>query len=277
MKASVIEMDEEKGKIIFEDITPSFINTIRRVMVSRVPKMAVDTVELHLGSIRGEDGKEYESVTPLFDEIVAHRIAMVPIPTDIDEFNFPEECSCGGVGCEKCQIVYRLDKKGPGMVYSGDIEPLNHDYVIKIPDIPIVKLEENQAIMAYVIAKLGTAKQHAKWLAALAVGYKYYPKISIDNKKCDAPECKACVDICPKNVLEIKRNKLTVVKLEDCTMCNSCVEVCDSGAVKVEGDKNKIMYRYETDGSYDAKGVLIQTLKEGEKLFKDLKKAITSV
>src|SRR5207247_1655611 len=75
-------------------------NALRRVLVADVPKMAIEDVEFHLGPIRAEDGKEYESVSPLFDEMIAHRLGLIPIPTDLGLYNRREGCpNCHGEGC----------------------------------------------------------------------------------------------------------------------------------------------------------------------------------
>ena len=44
-----------------------------------------------------------ENTSPLFDEFVVHRLGLVPlISEDIDNYNFPLNCSCKE-GCEKCK------------------------------------------------------------------------------------------------------------------------------------------------------------------------------
>src|SRR5207302_184350 len=82
----------ESMRLLIEETEPSYANALRRVLVSDVPKMAIEDVEFHLGPIRAEDGKEYESVSPLFDEMIAHRLGLVPIPTDLGLYNRREDC-----------------------------------------------------------------------------------------------------------------------------------------------------------------------------------------
>src|SRR6266571_693601 len=85
---------------------------------------AIEDVEFHLGTVQDESGKEYESLSPMFDEILSHRLGMVPIPTDLDLFVRRDKCTCGGEGCPSCTIMFVLNKKGPCTVYSGDLEPV---------------------------------------------------------------------------------------------------------------------------------------------------------
>src|SRR3989454_10440160 len=125
----------------------AYANSLRRVLVSDVPRMAIEDVEFPLGPIRAEDGKEYESVAPLFDEMISHRLGLVPIPTDLQLFVPRATCpTCHGEGCPACTIIYSLNKRGPGGVTSGDLEPIG-DSKLKPKDakILIVKLGDGQA------------------------------------------------------------------------------------------------------------------------------------
>lgn len=173
MDIEIIEMAERKGKFILKNTSPAMANALRRTMLTDIPKMAIDEVEFHLGPIES-NGKEYESVTPLFDEVIAHRLGMVPVPTDYSLFTEQKNCSCGGEGCPSCTIMYSLNKQGPCTVLSGDMMPLgNNDLKVKDENIPIVELTDGQAVLIYAKATMGTARQHVKWQAAFGVGYRY--------------------------------------------------------------------------------------------------------
>lgn len=260
MKIELQDMQEREAKLILSEANPTLANALRRVVIADVPKLAIEDVEFHLGTIGSEtEDKEYESSTPLFDEIIAHRLGLIPIPTDLELFNFRDECEeCDGEGCPNCTVIYSLNKKGPCTVYSGDLNPVGETDLRVVDDlIPIVKLTDEQALLIYATAELGTAKEHAKWQPTSGVGYKYYPEIEIDNDKCDL--CEECIDICPQDILVKEDDELVVNDIESCTICNSCVETCETGALKVDGREDKLIFRYETDGSLTAK----QVLKEG--------------
>ncbi len=263
MNIEIREMQERKAKLILSDANPTLANALRRVLIADIPSLAIETVEFHLGTIGDEaEEKEYQSSTPLFDEIIAHRLGMIPIPTDLDLFNFREECEeCGGEGCPNCTVIYSLNKKGPCTVYSGDLIPVGETDLGVVDDlIPIVKLSDDQAILIYAIAELGTAKEHAKWQSTSGVGYKYYPEISIDSDKCD--NCKDCIDICPVDILEESEDgEIIVSDIEKCKICKSCVETCAVGAIDVKGREDKLILRYETDGTLDAETILQKGLE----------------
>src|SRR5207249_11409000 len=105
MKVKVLAKADESMRLLLEGTEPAYADALRRVLGSDVPKMAIEDVEFHLGPIRGDDGKEYESVSPLFDEMIAHRLGLIPIPTDLGLYNRREGCpSCHGEGCPSCTI-----------------------------------------------------------------------------------------------------------------------------------------------------------------------------
>ncbi|MDR2699167.1 MAG: DNA-directed RNA polymerase subunit D [Candidatus Methanoplasma sp.] len=260
MEIQLLEMEETKGSFILKNSSPAMANALRRTMLSDIPKMAIDKVEFHLGPIM-VDEREYESVTPLFDEIVAHRLGMVPVPTDHQLFSFQEGCFCGGEGCPSCTIMYSLNKIGPCTVLSGDMIPLgNPKLMVKDQFIPIVELTDGQAVLIYATAIMGTAKKHAKWQAAFGVGYKYLPKVSIDEKKAGDSYALKCMNVCPKGVFEVKNGKLKLKDQMNCNMCREC-ETVSRGSVSVDADDTNFYFKYETDGSLTAKQVLDKAME----------------
>jgi DNA-directed RNA polymerase subunit D len=147
----------------------AFMNALRRTMLSDVAKLAIEDVTI------------YDNTSALFDEILAHRVGLLPIPTEPGVLNFRAECVCKGEGCANCTVLYTLSKEGPGMVVSGDLTPADPSYAVPDPDIPIVKLLEGQRIMLEAAAILGRGRDHAKWAAAVAVGYREMPKVTIEG------------------------------------------------------------------------------------------------
>jgi len=247
MKIDVKELKPKKAVLKIEDTKPYFVNSLRRIMLSELPKLAVDDVVI------------YDNTSPLFDEIIAHRLGMIPIPTDLSLLKFKNECVCNGKGCPSCTVRYTLSKEGKGVVYSGDLQPEEKTWAIKEDKIPIVELYGDQRLILEVEAVLGRGKDHAKWQCVQAPAYKYYPVVEINQKKCNL--CKQCVEACPKKILEIKNNKLVVTDIEKCTTCKSCMEVCESHAITASGDENKFLFHFETDGSISAKDALKESAK----------------
>jgi len=255
MDIEILEMAERKGKFILKSSSPAMANALRRTMLSDIPKMAIDKVEFHLGPIMVDD-KEYESVTPLFDEIIAHRLGMIPVSTDYELFTYQNKCVCGGEGCPSCTLMYSLNKIGPCTVLSGDMVPLgNPDLKVKDENIPIVELTDGQAVLIYATAVMGTAKKHVKWQAAFGVGYKYLPVITISPEKAHDPDVLNVIHLCPRHVFGEKNKKLVLVNPHACSLCETCKDATN-GAINVKGDDKNFLFTFETDGSLTARQVL---------------------
>ena len=232
MKIKTIKKDDKSLNLELVDMDVSLANAIRRTILSEVPTLAVEEVRF------------IENTSSLYDEIIAHRIGLIPIKADIELFNFRDECSCKGEGCGNCIVTLTLDKKGPGTVYSNDIRADSKTKLVE--GIPIVKLGNGQKLSLEADAILGTGKIHAKWQPAVA-SYKYYPKIEI-TEKCDS--CGECVEVCPKNILEISSEKLKVKKtIPECIVCSQCMEVCELDAIKVEDDNRRLIFKVESIGA----------------------------
>jgi len=276
METKVLEHTDNFIKFVISGVHVSIVNTLRRILLSSVPKMAIEDVEFHLGPIKDEEGKDYDSVTPLLDEIIAHRLGLIPLPTDFEDFNFRTQCTCKGEGCSSCRVRYALNKKGPCTVYSGDLQPVD-DIKFKVKDelIPIVKLNENQAILVYAYAELGTAKEHAKWQSCFGVGYKYCPEIEINQKKCREVD-PVVLDQCPPKILKKKNGEIAVENVESCILCQLCEKFLPQDAIKVCENKKKFIMHFETDGSITTKAALIYALDLLIKEFDDVKDGVPS-
>jgi len=249
MEINVLTKDKENNKLSFilKDATPSFANAIRRIATEEVPVMAIETVEF----------RKNNSI--LYDEIVAHRLGLIPLTTDLKSYNLPTACKCEGKGCAKCQLKLILKAKGPCTVYASDLK--SKDPAIKpvYPKMPIVKLLKGQSLELEATASLGQGREHMKWSPGL-IHYKLKPTIEIDDKKCDG--CGLCVEQCPTKTLELKNNKAAVVKdhLLDCHLCDACQDACAKKSIKIISS-NDFVYYVESWGQLECKKIVSESLK----------------
>ncbi|MCD1293480.1 DNA-directed RNA polymerase subunit D [Methanocella sp. CWC-04] len=243
MKVDIIELGERKAKFVITGVTPAFANGLRRAMVSDVPKMAVDYVDI------------YDHTSVLFDEMLALRLGLIPLKTNLDQYVLKEECECKGEGCALCQVSFTLSAEGPCMVHSGDMKSSDPETVPADDNIPIVELKEGQKIVLTAVARLGYGDEHAKFQPVCAAGYKNVPIISVSDR-CDL--CGTCVDACPREIYSMEKNKLVVGDMYKCSLCKLCVEACDTGAIDVSTDNTSFIYTVETDGSFTAKDMILR-------------------
>ena len=243
MEIEIIELSDDKAKFLLKDVKAAVANGLRRSMLAEVPTMAIDYVNI------------YDNTSVLFDEQIALRFGLIPLITDVDSYVFPEDCDCEGEGCTKCQLSLTLSAEGPKMVYSGEL--LSSDPKISVADdkIPIVELKERHKLVLEAIAKLGTGRKHSKWQAGVGCGYKNMPIITI-AENCDS--CGKCAEECPRNILIIEDDVLTVIDPLKCSLCKLCVEACEIGAITVNSDVNSFIFQMESDGSYPSKELIIK-------------------
>ncbi|MCU0800008.1 MAG: DNA-directed RNA polymerase subunit D [Candidatus Thermoplasmatota archaeon] len=283
MKLFVRELTDNRCSFVVDDTRPDIVNLLRRTMVTEVPKMAIDEVEFHMGPIRDEDGNEYDSNSALFDEMISHRLGLVPIPTDIEHFTFREKCECNGAGCPHCTIIYVLNKKGPCTVYSGDLQPLG-DMSLKVKEelIPLVKLKEKQALLIYATAVMGNGKAHAKWQPVTVCGYMNYPKVKINNDvQVDDPQ--KIVAILPKGVLDHQKGAFVLkdiapLEKKDASFYDSQIPAIDGKKpVEIGYEENKFVFSFETDGSVKAKDALKFALNILSERFEELREQLSGI
>jgi DNA-directed RNA polymerase subunit D len=230
----VKKLSHKNGEIVLllEGLDVSYANALRRTAIAEVPTLAIEEVEFH------------GNTSSFYDEIIAHRLGLIPIKTDLKLFNYPESCACGGKGCPSCTLRLTLSKAGPGMVYSDDLKP-EVPGMEPVKGIPILKLGKGQKISLQAVAVLGNGRRHAKWQPAIA-GYKYYPEIEVSK---DCILCEECVNVCPRNVLKVEKGKISVVDEKKCILCRACVDACEYGAIEVRGNPKKFIFRLETTGA----------------------------
>ncbi|MEW6062785.1 MAG: DNA-directed RNA polymerase subunit D [Nanoarchaeota archaeon] len=233
MEIEILNKGKEKLNFILKDINPSIANTLRRIMTSEVPVMAIDDISFTKNS------------SALYDEILALRFGLIPLKTDLKSYELKEKCTCKGEGCAKCQLNLKLNCKGPCTVYASDLKSQDPKVEPIFSKMPIVKLLKNQELELEAVAVLGKGKAHAKFSPGL-VYYKGYPKIKIANNLKN-PE--KCLNICPVNVYEIKDKVLRAKNITNCTLCNACVEEADpSGAIEVTGSEKDYIFYIESWG-----------------------------
>lgn len=253
MEITFASLDDSLARFTLSGASPAFANAMRRAMIGEVPTLAIEDVRI------------YDNTSALFDEMLAHRIGLIPIRTDLTTYTTKDTCSCGGAGCPGCTATYTLSVEGPRMVTSSDLIPQDPGAAPVYDNIPIVKLTKGQKLVIEARAILNTGRAHAKWQPTLVCGYKNHPVITI-GEACDA--CGMCVDECPREILQVKGKKVQVAegKLPDCSMCRLCERAClasgigNEPAINISAEPDRFIFVVEGDGSLPAKEIMNRAL-----------------
>ena len=266
MKIEVLEKDETTLRIVVRDAEVQLMNALRRIGLAEVPAMAIDEVVM------------IENSSILQDEMIAHRLGLVPLKTDLDNYNLPEDCECKSeFGCGQCRVTLTLNAEsteGTRPVYSGELVSENPEVVPVAGKIPVIKLAKGQKLQLEAYARLGKGEVHAKWQPVCVCAYKYYPKIEVPAEKCK--DCQKCVDVCPKKVFALKGEKIYVREALACNLCMDCVEACpkkDEG-IKVGWEKNDFVMNIETTGVLHPERILQEATKILDKQLNEFKEQL---
>jgi DNA-directed RNA polymerase subunit D len=266
VKIEVLEKDETTIRLAIKEADVPLMNALRRIALAQVPSMAIDEVVM------------IENSSILQDEVIAHRLGLTPLKTDLDSYNLPEECECQSeFGCPLCRVTLSIDAEsteGTRTVYSGELVSENPDIIPVSDKVPIIKLAKGQKLKLEAYARLGKGKDHAKWQPVAVCAYKYYPKIEVPSKPCKG--CSECVNICPKKVYTMKGNKVEVRDLLSCNLCMDCVEACPQKppAIKVEWEKNAFIMNIESSGALPPERIIQEATKMLGKQLGELKKQV---
>jgi DNA-directed RNA polymerase subunit D len=243
MEVELLEQNKKQNRTVFlvKGATPAFANMLRKTIADEVPTMAIEDVELRKNS------------SVLYDEIISHRLGLLPLVTDLKAYNLPAECTCKGEGCSKCELKLSLKAKGPGYAYASDLKSKDPKVIPVHPKTPIVKLIKGQILELEATAVLGKGAEHAKWCPALAY-YKYKPVIEI---KKGIKDPKAVADACPVDVYSVKNKELTINKdnLMKCHLCCACTDI-DPQHIKLNESSSDFVFTVESWGQLPAKEIV---------------------
>ena len=173
--------------------TEVFANAIRRLIVEEVPTLAVEDVEVR------------DNSSALYDEMLALRLGLLPISTDLKSYRSKESCSCQGAGCAQCELKITLKAARKGYVYAEEAKSADPKCTFVYPRTPIVKLQPKQKIDVTMTAVLGRGQEHTKWSPGWAI-YLHEPVVKVGK----VSEPQKVMEMCTDGVFSLKGNTLSV-------------------------------------------------------------------
>jgi DNA-directed RNA polymerase subunit D len=226
-------------KAVFKtDMDTTLANAIRR-SVNEIPILAIDEVEI------------YKNDSALNDQILAHRIGLVPLKNQkLKEDKVIEMKLEVKTGKESKEVV------------AGEMKG-----EIVYPDMSLVYLEKGQELEIVAKAKVGKGISHAKYIPGL-VFYRHYPKIQISK---DGEKHQELAEFYPK-IFEFSAGKLKVKNEWECTIDQEDVKDFSGVEIKETGD---LIFTIESWGQISPKEIFLEAIKainnNLEKLSKELK------
>ena len=241
MQINVVNKSKDGMQLSFtlKGVTPAYANTLRRLMLNKVPTMAIEDIEI----------RKNNSV--LYDEILAHRLGLLPLKTDLKGYSLRKE---GDEGNARNQCAFTLKVKGPGMVYASELKSKDPAIKVVFPKTPLVNLLKGQEVALEATAELGVGKTHAKW-SPCHVWYTFDPDVKVNNSSKLFAEFK---DKFPPEAFD-KSGKLDKKAIIEKNLVDACAGVCDD-VLSVTYDNTSFLFHVESWGQLDCASIVEEAI-----------------
>ena len=292
VKIKILNETDEKLQVLLSKTDRSFANALRRSLISDTPKMAIDSVTFQLGT-KEQDEEIWETTGPIPDEMVAQRLAMIPIPTVHDKFYFQDECpNCKDMveeerGCVECQMIYTCVVFGSEegrWVTAGDMKYLGEgslEIIDEYKSIPITKLLKGQMIEFYATAIMGRGREHTKWSPVCGVSFHPRRIGVLNNKKKAKILWDMDLEISAKDFDKDGKmkdiDKVSILTNELNHVGEGTEESREFGdAVTLEEVSGEFILEFETDGSMGPKVAFMKAVEELSATFGSLEQDLSA-
>ena len=266
--------DEE---LVFDikGVDPTIVNTLRRIMIAEIPTMAIEEVII------------YQNTSVIPDEVLAHRLGLIPILADANNFiekkpedDFNDKNSIQFSLKIKCytdkngQIINdNIFSKELKFIPQGEQEKKyfntqTQNYTIGLvhDDILINKLAPGMELDLVCYCVKGIGRTHAKWSPVCTAYYRLINKINI-LKEINGNDAEELKQLCPKGVFTInKKGNIEVENIRECTSCRECIRQDKfKGLIELGKIADHYEFHIESVGMYKPENIFfraIEVLKE---------------
>lgn len=254
MKLAIKKTNDPLTEVFaIQDTTPAYANAIRRFAIDYVPTLAVEDIEI------------IKNNSILYDEVLAHRIGLIPLTTDLKSYTLPE-----GEVTAMNSVMLTIDTKGPKTVYSKDFQTKDPKIRPAYDEIQVVKLLEGQELELSMTAVMGQGKEHAKWIPA-NVFHTYEPEIKVNNS---SSQLKSCIDKFPPQV--VKEGKIEKDAINTPELIDACDGVCED-VVSITYNQKNILITVESFGQLQPKEIVGEAIQQFNNQLETLKKQIENM
>ncbi|XP_053314941.1 DNA-directed RNA polymerases I and III subunit RPAC1 [Spea bombifrons] len=193
-RVDVIKMEDDVLEFDMVGIDAAIANAFRRILLAEVPTMAVEKVFV------------YNNTSIIQDEILAHRLGLIPIRADPRLFEYRSAGDADGTEIDTLQFELRVkctrnpraskDSSDPNELYldhkvytshmkwvplgnQADLFPETEPPRPVHGDILIAQLRPGQEIHVLMHCVKGVGKDHAKFSPVATASYRLLPEISL--------------------------------------------------------------------------------------------------
>ncbi|KAK7504128.1 hypothetical protein BaRGS_00004432 [Batillaria attramentaria] len=218
-KVEIIRLTKDELEFDMIGIDAAIANAFRRILLAEVPTMAIEKVHIH------------NNTSIIQDEVLAHRLGLVPIAADPRMFEYRQP-GADDAGTEEDTLEFKLKvkcTKNPAARETSDPDQMYRDhrvttkYLEWVPrgnqanlgnigpvheDILLAKLRPGQELDLRLFCMKGVGKDHAKFSPVATASYRLLPEIKLlrDVEGLDAERLQQCFS---KGVIGISRDERT--------------------------------------------------------------------
>jgi DNA-directed RNA polymerase subunit D len=237
-----VSKDESKVTFLLKDISPGYSNALRRIMLNEVPVMAIEEVEIRKNS------------SALYDEVLAHRLGLTPLTTDLKSYELPASQEDVDNRKATCTLQLTLKEKGPKTVYASDLKTADPKIKPVYPKMVIAKLLKDQEIELVATAILGKGNTHAKWSPG-HVWYTYNPDLKINNK---SPQLVKYKDMYPPQIFN-KKGEIDESLILENNLVDAVTHI-NNEIISVTYNDKEFVFNVESWGQLSVKEIVTQAL-----------------
>jgi len=246
-QVEVLRLTDDEIEFVLTKTDVSMANALRRVMLSEVPTMAIDKVEI------------IANTTVLHDDFLSHRLGLVPLISEHAKFGenpfvYNRDCGCM-VTCPRCTVNFELnvsvkedetvfvttrdlksDQENRSVVAVGrsrddmdtdDESGAAHGHIL------LVKMRRGQELKLRAAAQMGIGKEHAKWNPCCTAVFTYEPEVELNKQvyaRMTAEQRRDFVDACPKKInkpYKPEDRPYDSVETDEASACMVCLDCLD--------------------------------------------------
>ena len=252
MEVKLVHQEKDKISFTIKGTDHIFVNTLRRIILEEVPTLAIEDVNF------------IDNTSALSDEMLAHRLGLIPLITDLKSYVLPEE---GKNELDpRTFLNFKMKTTGPKIVLASDLHSQDSKIQPVYPEMIIVKLLEKQSVELEAMAILGSGKKHMKFSPGLAY-YHNTPIVKVKQK--DAGEFK---DKYPSQIFN-SNGQIDIKLINTIQLIDACKNI-NPDIVDIKEEEDSFEFSIESWGQLSIKEIVTQAINVFEQKLEDFEKQI---
>uniref|UniRef100_A0A8D3D8Q7 DNA-directed RNA polymerase RpoA/D/Rpb3-type domain-containing protein n=1 Tax=Scophthalmus maximus TaxID=52904 RepID=A0A8D3D8Q7_SCOMX len=163
-RIDVVNLDESSMEFDMVGIDAAIANAFRRILLAEVPTMAIEKVFI------------YNNTSIVQDEVLAHRLGLIPIKADPRLFEY-RNTEGSEIDTIQLQLKIKCSRNPRASKDSSDPRELYLNHMVYSKDIKWLRPGQELDITMHCVKGIG--KDHAKFSPVATASYRLLPEITL--------------------------------------------------------------------------------------------------